>query len=182
MRPRYNRTRSRYPIGGICSSLLGIGALVSAAMLTLAARTASAQEQQISAGALQQIQAVMDEKASRTPAQRKVGSGLLLEMKRRRGDPLLLAVPTLRSSVEIAPDGTTLVDIKADVTDDLLRRIEDLGGVIINSHPRYNAIRARLPVDIVETLADSPDVRFIRPAAQAITNKINTFHGSAGNW
>ena len=43
MRMRYNQTRSRYPIGGTNWSWLGIGALVFAAMLTLAAGPAAAQ-------------------------------------------------------------------------------------------------------------------------------------------
>ncbi len=166
----------------LCTVLLAIAfGLPSILLVGTTAGPAAAQQPVLSASARQQLQALMDEKASRTPAQRKISSRLLLEMKRRRGDPLVLAVPTLRSSVEIAPDGTTLVDIKADVTADLLSQIEGLGGLIVNSFPQYNAIRARLPLDGLDTLAESPNVGFIRPADQAITNKINTSEGDVAH-
>ncbi len=145
-------------------------ALIGALLLGAATETALAQQQQLTPQIRQQLQAIIQDKASRTPAQRKISSQLLYELKRGRADPLFSAVPGLRTNVEVAPDGTTLVDIKAQVTDDLLNRIGALGGSVINSFPRYNAIRARIPLDQVETLAESSDVKSIRPADQAITN------------
>ena len=38
------------------------------------------------------------------------------------------------------------MDIKADVTDELLHEIGALGGNVINSFPEYHAIRAAVPV------------------------------------
>ncbi len=100
---------------------------------TLLGGTALAQQLQLSSSAEQQIEALMLEKAARTPAQSKIASGLLYEMKRRDGGPLMEAVPRLRST------------IKAEVTEGLLRHIEALGGRIVSSFAQFQAIRRRPP-------------------------------------
>ena len=112
---------------------------------TLLGGTAMAQQVQVSSGAKQQIEALMLEKAARTPAQTKIASELLYEMKRRDGDPLMEAVPGLRSTIEVEVDDTTLVDIKAEVTEGLLSHIEALGGRIVSSFAQFQAIRRRPP-------------------------------------
>ena len=116
-------------------------------------------------GALRQVRTLVAQKASRTPAQKKISSHLLGAAKERRGE----AFPAQRSRVGIAKDGTTLVDIKADVTPALLDRIQALGGTVINAHPRFRAVRARMPLVQIEALAELPEVQTIRPADEAIT-------------
>ena len=87
------------------------------------------------------------------------------------------------------------VDIRADVTEAVLDRIRALGGTVINSFPEYRAIRARLPLTALETLAELDAVQSIQPpdrpfthqmrdraaVARAVvtTNKINTTQGDA---
>ena len=63
-----------------------------------------------------------------------------------------------------------LVDIRAEVTEAVLARIGERGGEIVNSVPRYGSIRARLPLNAVETLAELDAVRRIEPASPAATN------------
>ncbi len=131
----------------------------------------------LSAIAINQISALLQEKAARTPAQRKIDSALLYALKRQRQDPLLDQVPMLRSGVKTASDGTILVDIKATVTDELLDQIKSSAGTIINSFSQYNAIRAKIPLNQIEVLAASPDVQSIRRADEFMLNKINTSQG-----
>ena len=133
------------------------------------------------ASALEQLRALRDDKLSRTPAQRKIDSNLLFEGKRRRGERLFERVPELRWNVSVSASGTTLVDIRARVSERLLARIESLGGVIESSVPRFDAIRAELPVDALEPLAADPDVRRIRRAAEYMTNKDNTSQGDVAH-
>ena len=121
------------PVGRLA---LGVALLGSAAV---------AQPTQLSPQALAQIQVLTQEKLSRTPAQNKLDSRLLLEVKRRRKDPLFEALPGLRPGVVVEEDGNVLVDIKAEVTPGLLAEILARGGTVINSHPRYRAVRAWLP-------------------------------------
>ncbi len=102
-----------------------------------------------------QIEAQLEAKAQRTPAQRKVSSQLLDAYQAVRGQP--------------AANELVTVDIRADVTPAVLERIGTLGGTLINSVPRYRAIRARLPLAVVETLATMDAIQSIRAADQAVT-------------
>ena len=130
------------------------------------------------------ISALLAAKERRTPAQRKVGSRLLE----------LAAAVAARGSREAPPrapgasaergpdaggteDGRMLVDVRADVTRAVLTRIRELGGAVVNSVPRYRAIRALLPLSSVERLAALDAVRTIRTADQAVTRKDDTSEG-----
>jgi hypothetical protein len=113
------------------------------------------------------------EKESRTPAQRKIDSHLLRAAQQHQGLPSPRGVPEMRSTIQVDGAGNTLVDIKAKVTDAVLARIRTLGGSVVSSFPQYDAIRASLPIDRLEELAATPEVSFIRPAEEPITNKIS---------
>lgn len=127
--------------------------------------------------ALQQIRALIAEKASRSEAQRRLDSQLLLELRRRRGHPVARAVPGLATAIETDAEGGTLVDIRADISAALVSRIEAVGGTVFGQHPRYRSIRARVPLDSLETLAAEASVQFIRPAVRPINNKLDTSEG-----
>src|SRR5262249_15997174 len=76
----------------------------------------------------------------------------------------------LRAGVQIEADGRVLVDIDANVTARLLAQIRQSGGTVINSFPRFHAIRALVALDQLEALAGSEDVKFIHRARRAHTN------------
>jgi hypothetical protein len=120
--------------------------------------------------ALRQIEALMAEKAQRTPAQQKVSSRLLHEQRLRRGDTIAGGV-ALRRSVDVAADGTVTVDIRADVTPEVLAQIRGEGGDVINAVPAHRAIRARLPLDRLEAIAALSEVQTIRPADRMTTRQ-----------
>ncbi len=119
-----------------------------------AARAAAAREDDrppdLKASALRRIQELHAAKAARTPVQRKIASRLL---------------------DAAATDGgvRTEVDIRADVTPELLARIEALGGEVVDAHPRWRAVRAAMPVGAVEALAAADAVQTIGPAVPAAT-------------
>ena len=115
------------------------------------AQTASALPEK----AVRRIEALLGEKARRTPAQRKMDSQLLDALRSARGQP--------------AANEMVTVDIRAEVTPEVLARIRALGGAVINNVPRYRAIRARLPLAGVEPLAMLAEVRSIRVADEAVT-------------
>ena len=124
----------------------------------------SAPAQTVSQTALQQIGALASEKAARTPAQKKIDSNLLAELKMSRGQPVAKGVPRIDTGVAVEPGGMVLVDIKATVTDDLLKQIRGLGGEVVNSFSRFNSVRARVPLARLEEIAGLPGVRFVRRA------------------
>ena len=162
----------------------------------------------LSPRAAQQIGELLAAKARRTAAQRKVSSQLLDETGAAQpvegeepvqqppgANPARDAggggnqpqVPSRPAGQQPGPTATVdrselvTVDIRADVTHAVLARIRALGGTVINSVPKYRAIRAVLPLVTVESLADLEAVDSIRPADAAVTRKTNTSEGDAAH-
>ena len=146
--------------------------------------------------AVRQIKAMLTTKAQRTAAQRKVSSQLLdaavssqlpaaaassqlpdtaVSAQQPRGPAAAAGQQAAdldgSPGPEPEPERVT-VDIRADVTPAVLARIQSLGGTVVNSVPKYRAIRARLPLTALEPLATLEAVQFIRPADQPITDQV----------
>ncbi len=158
------------PFWGLLGAVLAIQLLVG---------PVGAQQTSVQAGGelavktVRQIEALLAAKAQRTPAQRKVSSQLL-PARQAQG----YSVARLQAPVEAAADETVMVDIRADVTPEVLARIRVLGGTVINSVPRYRVIRAQLPLAAVEPLAILDAVQTIRPADEAATRAQATWFPS----
>ncbi len=116
------------------------------------------------------ISEIMKEKESRTAAQKKLDSHIVMALKKSRGEPPFDKPTSLDPDLVIQPDGRVLVDLNATVTGKLLDDIEKDGGKIINSFDASRAIRALVPLTRMEALASRADIQFISPAAQATTN------------
>lgn len=112
----------------------------------------------------------MNEKESRTAAQMKLDSHIVLALKKSRSEPPFDKATSLDPDLAIQADGRVLVDLRATVSKELLARIEAEGGKVINSFEAAQAIRALVPLSRVEALVSRADVHFISPAAQATTN------------
>jgi hypothetical protein len=111
------------------------------------------------------------EKSTRTPAQRKMSSALLDEVRRVQQHPAGKTAATGNSLVKIDSKQRALVDIRAAVTSDMKRRVTSLGGTIVSESAVADSIIAWVPLAKMERLADYGAVRAIQPAAQAMTNK-----------
>ena len=127
------------------------------------ARTDLMRAQPGDTSASQSIEALLAAKAQRTAAQRKLSSHLLD----------MVGSPQSQASErgERRQAEPVMVDIRADVTPAVLERIRSLGGTVLNSVPKYRAIRARLPLTALEPLATLEAVQSIRPAEQAQTHE-----------
>lgn len=130
------------------------------------------------ASAAAQIKALVEEKAARTPAQRKISSQLLYATTERfaalkrplsKGEPPQPA--GLRSLLRYDDRGRVLCDIKGDVDAGLARQIEIAGGTVVVTSVEHRSARAWLPLQSLEALAAQPIVRTIRPALAAATNR-----------
>ena len=154
--------------------ILGLGMILGAILET---GIAVAQQLQLSPQAMQQLQILHDEKVSRTLAQQKMKSNLVLEMKMRRDTAIRRAMPALQTNITLDTEDKTLVDITAEVTAEVLQEIVQLGGEVVNSFAQYRAIRARMPIDQIEALARLPQVDSIRPADQAMNHVVNVSQG-----
>ncbi|MGH9369779.1 MAG: S8 family serine peptidase, partial [Thermoanaerobaculia bacterium] len=118
--------------------------------------------------ARQQIQALLAEKESRTPVQRKIDSKLLYAIKQSRGLDAAPGVPALQTGIVVDSASATEVSLIAFVSDALLERLRKLGAEILGVHRSARSIRARVPLSALETIAGDPSVVFIQPKEQFI--------------
>src|SRR6267378_8316564 len=112
-------------IASVVILAVGIGLSPNRIVTTEAARagqTVDSSGQAISESAMQQIEALIEEKESRTPAQRKINSQLLYAEKMARGEAIARNVQTLAVNVPTDSDGRLVVDITTTVSDSLLER------------------------------------------------------------
>src|SRR4029079_13025572 len=110
------------------------------AVLTTAPDLAFAQG--MSQQARQQIQSLLEEKESRTPAQRKIDSNLLYAIKQSRGQAVAAVVPRLRTGVDVDAGASSApeVDITARVIDALLAMLANFGAQVIDVHREAHSI------------------------------------------
>ena len=137
--------------------------------------------QQLGREVVEQLQALMQDKAARTPRQAKISSQLLYAARQRGGATIAAAVPTLRVEVVTDASERVLVDLTATVTPALLGAVAAAGGTVVNSFPQYRAVRAWLPLDQLEAIADLAEVTTVRPADQALNNKLTTSEGDVAH-
>ncbi len=127
---------------------------------------------QISESAARQIEALIAEKESRTPAQQKIDSQLIYAGKMYRGQSIAAGIPTLEVNVGLESDGRVVVDITAYVVDEkLLTGIKTAGGEVLLVSEPYRSIRAKVPINQLETIANYSQVRFIQPEQKALVSQ-----------
>jgi hypothetical protein len=127
---------------------------------------------QVNAVVSQQIQLLMQEKASRTPAQQKIDSNVLYTIRMMRGQQAAPGVTSLYTGVDLDQNNRIVVDIVADVTADLLQQLQSAGALVLSSYKDYRAIRAIIPAEQIEIIAASPDVTFIGRKAESIVSRM----------
>jgi uncharacterized repeat protein (TIGR01451 family) len=129
--------------------------------------------QELTEEGARQLQAILAEKAARTPAQRKLETSLLYARRESLGQAMVQGLPPLRRIADRARvdrDGMVVVDIRAEVTDELLRTIAGVGGRVVLAVPAFGAVRARVPIRQVEAIAALPEVRHIGARQGFLTN------------
>src|SRR6266567_4153753 len=131
----------------------------------------ASQRGDISPETLQQIAALEAEKTSRTASEQKIDSQLLQAIRESRGQQMATGVQLDRANVKADDAGRVEVDISTAVNDDLLSKIEGLGGEIIYPSWEYKTVRVRVNLSAVETIARFSEVRFIQPAVQYMLDR-----------
>ena len=161
-------TRTSSSVLGLVLASLVLGLIPQIRLFAAAGSPAG--DVSLSAEALASIQALQGEKAARSPLLRKLDSQLVYALRERAGINANGAHPHHRARVRTAANGQLLVDIRGDVTPELLATLRAEGGVIIRALPEFRAIRARLSLNAIERLASRPEIERLRPAVEAITN------------
>ncbi len=124
---------------------------------------------QVTQQTLKQIELLQQEKRSRTPIEQKIDSRLLQAVREKLGQLMANGVQLEPANVNADHLGNLTVDITADVSDQLLVKIQQLGGNVIFPSAEYQTIRATINLSMVKTIAAYPEVKFIEPAVQSET-------------
>ena len=88
------------------------------------------------------IATLEQEKATRSAAQQKLDSNIVLALRQSRGEPPFDQPSALQPALTLRPDGRVLVDLDATVSAGLLAYIKHIGGEVINSFEATRAVRA----------------------------------------
>ena len=147
-------------------------ALVGLVLAGLAASPRLA-AQELSEGAVRTIQAILADKATWTPDERKLATSLLMAHRQSRGRAMVQGLgpfPHVVARARVDGQGMVVVDIRAVVTEDLLQTIADVGGEVISSFPSHEAVQARVPIRRVDAIAGLPEVRRVGPKENAVVN------------
>jgi hypothetical protein len=173
-------------MASVMTLAVGSGLLPGSLSAPLQDKTDSANQQNISAEVMQQIQALEAEKESRTPAQLKIDSQLLYASKMESGQPIASGVSSLQVNVGASDAGRVVVDITALVDDNLIQFLERNGAAILVSTPEYHSVRVEVSLNRLEDIAASDKVRFIQPKAEYMlsqagnpgSERVDDVHGS----
>jgi hypothetical protein len=136
---------------------------VAAAIALAASAQAAAPPGRLSARAADQIAALQQIKESASPAERKLDSRLLVQL--RGGTAKML--PRLRTGVRVA-GGATEVSIQAGDAATLAPRLRKLGADVRAVARKEGLVRAALPMDALVRVAGWKDVRHVGVATGAI--------------
>jgi hypothetical protein len=114
--------------------------------------------------------------AQRTPAEKKISSQLLLASRAfaaSRGVIPQGSEPEVQAFIDanVAPDQTTFVVIKADVSPELVAVVKATGAYDVEEFPIYGTITARVPITALVGIAQRSDVRSIGPKERVRTNR-----------
>jgi hypothetical protein len=120
----------------------------------------------------QQIGFLEQEKASRTPAQKKIDSNVLYTIRMMAGQNPAPGITSLYTGVDLDDNDNIAVDITANVTDGLIQKLQSVGAMIIYSNTGYRSIRAIIPPNQIEGIAAMSEVTFIDRRAESLTTHI----------
>src|SRR5438552_5216266 len=134
----------------------------------------------ISTEALAQIDALIAEKESRTPAQQKIDSQLIYERRMETGVAIADGVWAVETDLPYAGDGHLIVDVRARAGSNLASRLPGAGIEVVSVSGDGGSVRAHLDIEQVEPLAADPDVIFIQPQQAAMVSQATNFIAPTG--
>jgi len=127
----------------------------------------------------QQIGALEQEKSSRNAAQKKIDSNVLYTMRMLSGQSAAPGVPYLNTDVDLDEGNNIVVDITAQVSNQLLQKLASAGVTVLYSSVQYHSIRAIVPPAQMETIAAFAEVHFISRMAESMTEGRKLSRGNA---
>lgn len=158
---------------------LAIGSLPGSGSSVTAALQNEGPLRGISAQAISQIDALIEEKNSRSPAQQKIDSNILYEIKKQSGQAIAAGVDTLETGIEVDRSGYILINIKTTSAEVVLPILANLGAEVTNAFE--HDIQASVPLNAIEQLASNAEVIFIMPEVGYMTNRTHGVGNGVGS-
>jgi subtilisin-like proprotein convertase family protein len=171
LRGGVRRIRSAFSRVVFVAAALAVALGLTSSTASMAARGAQPEDNGIAPSAMAQIQALLEEKETRTPAERKIDSQLLYARRMALGVPIAPGVQTLEVDVPRAGDGHVIVDVKANITGRLMLQLNGLSGEIKKTGD--TDLRLHVDLDQIEAIAEQPDVLFVQPQQRAMTSQMD---------
>ena len=165
----------------VCASLA-----FAAVQSAVAQPSANADPYGLSPRVREQLGQIYLEKETRTTAQKKLATALVYEVRAVAKDRVMEGLPRLPYPFTLDKSRRIEVDIKGEVTPELLQAIREAEGRIVNSFPQYRAVRAYLSVGAIGEIAERSEVTHIRPAekpflSSVVEKKTNTSQGDVAH-
>ena len=129
---------------------------------------------------LTQINAILAEKATRTPTQQKIDSRLLYAARMVRGVEVAPGIARIQATPLPTEAGRVVLDVRAQVSEGLLAELRALGADVVSSHPAFDEVRIRVNLESIESIAALAAVRFIQPRQEGLTNRDDSAVRDAG--
>ena len=148
--------------------MAGVRGIAAIAMVGALCAAPAASAAGLDDKAAAQIAALQRLKGSLSTAERKLDSRLAVTLERREGRSI---APRASTGVRVSKSGSTLVDVRAPVTGDLLDRLKEIGAVVEHASRRVDSVRASIPLDALTEVAGWKDVVSVDVAAEAITHQ-----------
>ena len=167
------RIRSAFSSVVIVGAALAVALGVTSSPTGLAARGAQQPPELngITPEGLAQIESLLREKETRTPAERKIDSQLLYAMRMQQGLPVAPGVQTLEVDIPYADDGHVIVDVSAkQLSANLLSQLNGYTREVKETGP--TTLQAHVALSQVEQIAAEPDVLFVQPQQGRYTSRI----------
>src|SRR5215471_7944442 len=171
--PRSRRSRLCTLILILSVVALAVGSTLMPIKISASRQDQGNASQSIGSEVMQQIQALEDEKDSRTPAQQKIDSQLLYAIKMERSEPIASGVSSLDVNVGRSDSGRVVVDISARVDDQFLKFVATNGADVLSSSAEYHSVRVDVQLASLEAIAASDNVSFIQPQADYLLNQVS---------
>ena len=167
------RVRSAFPSVFLFGAALAVALGVTSSSSRLAARGAQqpAEDNGIAPSAAAQIESLIREKETRTPAERKIDSQLLYAWRMQQGLPVAPGVQTLEVDVPYAADGHVIVEVSAKaLTPNLLAQLNGLSSEVKETGPAN--VEVHVALSQVEQIAADPDVLWVQPRQGRFTSRV----------
>ena len=174
---RARRIRS----AGFVGVILGATLVVALGAMSSGSRVAARGAQQLSSQqpdangiapeGLAQIEALLREKETRSPAERKIDSQLLYARRMQQGLPVAPGVQRLEVQLPYAPDGHLILDVKANVNTNLLAQLNGLTTEVKKTSP--SDVQLHVDLDQIEAIAARPEVVWVQPEQSLLLSGIS---------